>query len=349
MNNSNFDDIRPYCDSEIPAAMERIASDMLFPAIAAYVMPGVPLEGAKRKVRSIRSAEQLQKEIMAGVIAEILRKSSSGFTFGGLENIDPSKSYLFISNHRDIMLDAAILQYVLVENGYPTTEITFGANLMNRGLVVDIGKSNRMFRVERPSATASAREFYNISRHLSDYIRYTITEKHSSVWIAQRNGRTKDGVDKTDQGVVKMLGLSAEGDYIKAMADLRITPMAISYEYEPCDFAKAAEMDALFRQGHYSKKPGEDLNSILSGITSPKGRIHMQICKPLSEEDLARDWEATALWNPCGGFRHESRYDRLVRGFDRWDAYLPEGLLIYHVDRSSKYLSRWSSNTLNAY
>ena len=287
MDASIFDDIRPYYDSEIPSAMERIASDNMFPIIAAYVMPGIPLEAAKRKVLSIKTARQLQEDIMAGVIAEILHKSSDGMTYEGLEHIDASKAYLFISNHRDIMLDAAILQYILVINKLPSTEITFGANLMNPRLVVDIGKSNRMFRVERPSAATTAREFYNISRHLSDYIRYTITEKNASVWIAQRNGRTKDGVDKTDQGLIKMLGLSAEGDRIKAMADLNITPMAISYEYEPCDFAKAEELDTLEHRGYYTKKQGEDLNSILSGITSPKGRIHIKICKPLIEEDFA--------------------------------------------------------------
>lgn len=287
MDASIFDDIRPYYDSEIPSAMERIASDNMFPIIAAYVMPGIPLEAAKRKVLSIKTARQLQEDIMAGVIAEILHKSSDGMTYEGLEHIDASKAYLFISNHRDIMLDAAILQYILVINKLPSTEITFGANLMNPRLVVDIGKSNRMFRVERPSASTTAREFYNISRHLSDYIRYTITEKNASVWIAQRNGRTKDGVDKTDQGLIKMLGLSAEGDRIKAMADLNITPMAISYEYEPCDFAKAEELDTLERRGYYTKKQGEDLNSILSGITSPKGRIHIKICEPLTEEDFA--------------------------------------------------------------
>ena len=267
--------------------MERIVSDVMFPIVAAYVMPGIPLEAAKRKVLSIRTARQLQEDIMAGVIAEILKKSSDGMTYEGLEYIKPDKAYLFISNHRDIMLDAAILQYILVINKLPSTEITFGANLMNPRLVVDIGKANRMFRVERPSASTTAREFYNISRHLSDYIRYTLVEKNASVWIAQRNGRTKDGIDKTDQGVIKMLGLSAEGDRVKAMADLNITPMSISYEYEPCDFAKAMELATLERQGYYTKKSGEDLNSILSGITSPKGRIHVNICKPLTEEDLA--------------------------------------------------------------
>ena len=287
MDASIFDDIRPYYDSEIPSAMERIVSDVMFPIVAAYVMPGIPLEAAKRKVLSIRTARQLQEDIMAGVIAEILKKSSDGMTYEGLEYIKPDKAYLFISNHRDIMLDAAILQYILVINKLPSTEITFGANLMNPRLVVDIGKANRMFRVERPSASTTAREFYNISRHLSDYIRYTLVEKNASVWIAQRNGRTKDGIDKTDQGVIKMLGLSAEGDRVKAMADLNITPMSISYEYEPCDFAKAMELATLERQGYYTKKSGEDLNSILSGITSPKGRIHVNICKPLTEEDLA--------------------------------------------------------------
>ena len=288
---SVFDDIRPYYDSEIPLAMERIASDPVFPIIAAYVMPGIPLEAAKRKVLSIKTARQLQEDIMAGVIAEILSKSSDGMTYEGLEHIDPSGAYLFISNHRDIMLDASVLQNILHSHGFETSEITFGANLMCTPLVIDIGRSNKMFRVERGG---NMKEFYQSSVHLSEYIRHVITEKHQSVWIAQRNGRTKDGNDATDQGIVKMFGISKRDDKIKALSELHIVPLSISYEWETCDYMKALELYQS-RYEKYVKKQGEDLSSILSGITSFKGNVHLSFCPMITEDDLRQFDSLTSI------------------------------------------------------
>ena len=177
---------------------------------------------------------------------------------------------MYLSNHRDIMLDASLLQNALLMNGFDTTEITFGANLMQGQLVIDIGKSNKMFRVERPGG--SIREFYKASMHLSEYIRHTIVEKKQSVWIAQRNGRTKDGKDRTDQGIINMFRMSSEGKST-SLSQLNLLPVSVSYEWEPCDILKTLELYAK-RQGPYLKKPGEDLNSILTGILQPKGRVH---------------------------------------------------------------------------
>ena len=183
------------------------------------------------------------------------------------------------------MLDSSLLQYFLDKNGYDTTEITFGANLMMNQLVIDIGKSNKMFRVERPGG--SIKEFYKSSKHLSDYIRYAIQEKKQSVWIAQRNGRTKDGNDTTDQGIIKMFCMSCQEDKIKALDQLHIVPVSISYEWETCDVLKTLELyESQFAK--YTKKPGEDLNSILSGIIQPKGRVHIELCEPVSRMELAK-------------------------------------------------------------
>ena len=145
-----------------------------------------------------------------------------------MERLDPRQDYLFVSNHRDIVLDAAFLQVLLVDAGRRTSEITFGANLMQGQMVIDIGRSNKMFRVERPTTVTSPRDFLLRSKYLSDYIRYTLREKKESVWIAQRNGRTKDGVDATDQGIVKMFGLSGGKDRVEALRSRRISiPSAI--------------------------------------------------------------------------------------------------------------------------
>ena len=182
------------------------------------------------------------------------------------------------------MLDASLLSYALVSNGFDSLEITFGANLMQGEFVIDVGKLNKMFRVERPGG--DIREFYNALEHLSDYIRTTIRQKNQSIWIAQRNGRTKDGEDRTDQGIIKMFSISGPSNKIKAIAELNIVPVAISYEWEPCDILKAIELYRRAR-GPYKKKPGEDLNSILTGVLQQKGRIHISICKQITEDDIS--------------------------------------------------------------
>jgi len=202
MMNNQFDDIRPYRDSEIPAAMQRIADCEAFPLLASYVFPDKELGEVRSMVLGCKNISEFQSRIMYHVNKQIIARSISRFSYSGVEQVDKDTAYLYVANHRDIMLDASLLQNILLDNGCDTTHITFGANLMTHPTVVDVGKSNKMFRVERGG---SMRDFYMSSRHLSDYIRHVITDQHQSVWIAQRNGRTKDGNDATDQGIIKML------------------------------------------------------------------------------------------------------------------------------------------------
>ena len=189
------------------------------------------------------------------------------------------------------MLDASLLQNVLVDAGHKSSQITFGANLMMNPVVIDIGKSNKMFRVERPGG--SIKEFYKSSLHLSRYIRHAITEQRESVWIAQRNGRTKDGIDRTDQGIIKMFGMSRTDNKVESLNELHIVPVSVSYEWESCDILKTIELYEKQR-GPYIKKPGEDLNSILTGIAQPKGRVHIEFCKPLERDELQAFSDLTA-------------------------------------------------------
>lgn len=279
----NFDDIRPYVDGEIPAAMLRIARSEVFPLVAAYVYPDESLEKVRSRIAGYRSTRDFQHETMYRVNEQVIGKTISHYSCDGLERLDPTTPYLYISNHRDIMLDASLLQYSLVKAGFDTTEITFGANLMTHPLVVDIGKCNKMFRVERPGG--GIREFYRASLHLSNYIRHTIAQKRQSVWIAQRNGRTKDGNDQTDQGIIKMFCMSMSDDKIAALDELHLVPVAISYEWEPCDILKTLELYQS-RSEKYVKKPGEDLNSILTGLYQHKGEVHIQVCEPIRHEEL---------------------------------------------------------------
>lgn len=283
MKESKFDDIRPYYEEEIPSAMQRIASSVSFPLVASYVYPDEPVESVRKRIASFTTVRQFQTETMRLVNERVIENSITNFSCSGIERLSPEKNYLYVSNHRDIMLDSSLLQYFLVLNGFDTTEITFGANLMMNQLIIDIGKSNKMFKVERPGG--SVKDFYRKSLHLSEYIRYALKEKHQSVWIAQRNGRTKNGIDATDQGIIKMFCMSEPSDKIKALADLNIVPVSVSYEWESCDILKALELyESQYTK--YTKKPGEDLNSILTGILQPKGNVHFELCEPISVAEL---------------------------------------------------------------
>jgi 1-acyl-sn-glycerol-3-phosphate acyltransferase len=281
-----FDDIRPYVDAEIPAAMQRIVADKYFPLVCEYAFQGHTVQEIAAVLGSCRTVDEFQHRFMWGAVNAIISKTTSGLTAEGVERLDPSKNYLYVSNHRDIVLDAAFFDILLDRYGRRTAEITFGANLMQGQLIIDIGKSNKMFRVERPTTVSSPRDFLVKSRYLSDYIRHTILEKKESVWIAQRNGRTKDGYDATDQGIIKMFGLSGGSDKVKALSELNIVPICISYEWEPCDVLKALELYARSSGQPYIKKPGEDLHSILTGIQQTKGRVHLTVCEPITQEDL---------------------------------------------------------------
>lgn len=284
IKDSRFDDIRPYYEEEIPAAMQRIAESEAFPFLASYVYPSEPLEEIRNRIRSFKTIHEFQHDTMRRVNEQIITRTISEFTVSGLERLSPDEHYLFVSNHRDIMLDASLLQYYFVMNGFDTTEITFGENLMMHPVVIDVGKSNKMFKVCRPGR--DIKEFYRNSMHLSEYIRFTIQEKGQSVWIAQRNGRTKNGIDQTDQGIIKMFCMSEPKDKIKALADLHLVPVAISYEWESCDILKALELYES-QYTRYTKKPGEDLNSILTGILQPKGKVHIALCQPIRMVELS--------------------------------------------------------------
>lgn len=284
MNNSDidFEDLRPYRDEEIPAAMQRIAANNLLPQLAGFVYPGSSVEDVRRLLGTITNVYDFQHTVMKAFNEQIISRTIDKFTFSGFEKLDPERSYVFISNHRDIVLDSALFQYALYLEDIPSTEITFGSNLMASQLLIDIGRSNKMFKVVRGG---SLMELYKNSLHLSDYIRYTVTQKRNSVWIAQRNGRTKNGIDKTDPGVINMFSLSYRKDLIRSLADIHIIPMTISYQWEPCDLLKAKELYCS-KDKPYVKSPGEDLNSIVTGLTQQKGNVHISIGNELTEDIL---------------------------------------------------------------
>ena len=280
--NTKFDDIRPYTNAEIPAAMQRIANSEYLKPMCDFVFPEKNVNEIRKMIEGFTTIEDFQSKVMYFVNGQVIKKSITHFSYDGIAHLDPKKKYLFISNHRDIMLDASLLQQIFLINGFPTTEITFGSNLMSSQLVIDIGKSNKMFKVDRGS---NAREAYKNSLHLSSYIRYTITKKGESVWIAQRNGRTKDGNDATDQGIIKMFCMSNPHNLEQSIEELNIVPVAVSYQWESCDMFKTKEMYQSQGGAKYIKQKDEDFISILTGITQQKGNVHINVCKPIEKEE----------------------------------------------------------------
>ena len=280
-----FDDLRPYTDAEIPAAMHRMASDPAFGTVARYIWPDKTIEEARTFICQFTNVYDFQHKVMLDACLQILKRSVSQLSWSGLTGLTPGKGYLFVSNHRDIVLDATILQYVLSINQLPTTQITFGNNLMQPGFMTDFGKANKMFKVMRKKNN-ELKAFLQHSKILSEYIRTHIAGGES-VWIAQRNGRTKDGFDSTDQGLINMFSLSGGKNLAESMEELHILPMAVSYQSEPCDLFTAREV-YLSRDGAvYEKEPGEDLQSIITGIQQPKGHMHIAFCEPITEEFLS--------------------------------------------------------------
>jgi hypothetical protein len=280
---SEFESISPYTDEEAAEALTKLAEFPLLSQISQQFFPEESPEFLKNLLRSIKTIDDFQILVMQKFVRWVLEHTAHNFSYDGVSNIDPQKKFLALSNHRDIMLDPAITQLVLYTNGIPMTEIAVGDNLITNKTIEYLIRSNRMIKVVRG---ISARELYLSSQMLSKYIRLNITNNRSSIWLAQRQGRTKNGYDITEQGLLKMLDMSGTSDFQKNFEELNIIPMSISYEYEPCDILKAREV-VISRKQKYVKAEGEDFNSIVTGIMQQKGNIHLNIGKPLTSEEIA--------------------------------------------------------------
>lgn len=306
MKEDLYSDIRPYNDDEIPAALERIVNDPFFVPAVNFAFPDADMERIAEVVRTCKTVDQMQERVMFSIIKRIIEATIDNFTASGVEHIEKGKGYLYISNHRDIALDSFLLQYALFSNGLPTTATTLGDNLLRNQFVTDICRINRAVRVIRKTDEISPREFLSNSMHLAEYIRWYISQG-KSMWIAQRNGRTKDGIDATDQGVLKMVSLSGPSDFVENFSELSIAPIAISYQYEPCDIRKAIETTVNLLGGTYRKGEHEDENSILYGIRMPKGDVNITICEPITREELEE----------CGALPKAEAYKRLKEIIDQ--------------------------------
>lgn len=279
---SEFESISPYTDEEAAEALSKLAEYPVVTQVSQHFFPEESPDYLKNILKRVKTIDEFQTLVMQKVVRWVIDHTAHNFSYDGIANIPTDKKFLALSNHRDIILDPAITQLVLKTNGFPMTEIAVGDNLITSKAIEYMIRSNRMIKVVRG---ISARELYLSSQLLSKYIRLNVTEGRSSIWLAQRQGRTKNGYDITEQGLLKMLDMSGTKDFQQNFEELNILPMSISYEIEPCDILKAREL-VISRKHKYVKKEGEDLNSILVGIMQQKGNIHLNIGTPLTSEEI---------------------------------------------------------------
>ena len=309
---TEFESISPYTDEEAAEALSKLAEFPLLSQVSQQFFPSEEPDFLKKVLKSIKTIDEFQVLVMQKAVRWVLENTAKNFSYDGVSNIDPNRKFLALSNHRDIILDPAITQLILYTNGIPMTEIAVGDNLITNETIEWLIRSNRMIKVVRG---ISARELYLSSQLLSKYIRLNITEQRSSIWLAQRQGRTKNGYDITEQGLLKMLDMSGKADFQTNFEELNIIPMSISYEYEPCDILKAREM-VISRKRKYVKAEGEDFKSIVTGIMQQKGSIHMNIGTSLTSDEIA----AAALCDKNDRYQliRHAVDQRIIDGYKLW-------------------------------
>lgn len=293
---SIYDDIRPFDPEELPAAFERLLSDAQFQQVLGYLYPGVPLETVKTKMMACKTNLEFQLAFCYGFLKDLMAKASKGFDMN-VEAVDVTKRYTFVSNHRDIVLDSALLDVLLYDAGFNTTcEIAIGDNLLSLPWVKDLVRLNKSFIVQR---SLSPREFLMASKKMAEYMHYVVGEKNDNIWIAQREGRAKDSNDRTQPSILKMMAMGGEGSPVDRLRQLHIVPLAISYEYDPCDFMKAAEFQLRRDVPGWKKTALDDVNSMRTGIMGYKGEVHYH-CAPCIDgflDNLSPDIPKTKVFD----------------------------------------------------
>ena len=307
---NNFDDIRPFNDSEVPAALARLIADSemmnlllsrQFPVLT-KIFPGVfnllarPLlrRSLRKLTKGVSTISDFQHHMTTRLVG-VLENSTDSYQFRGLDCLDPERAYLFMSNHRDIALDPAIICLGLTSAGRNTVRIAIGDNLLSKPFASDLMRVNRSFIVKR--SVSGRREKLEALKNLSRYIRHSLSQEAVSIWIAQAEGRAKDGKDKTETALLKMLALSrdSEQSFAESTGELNVIPVSISYEYDPCDSDKACELYAQQNGMTYTKDPFEDLDSIQKGFVGYKGRIQVTFGEPVADKYETADLLAAEI------------------------------------------------------
>lgn len=299
-----FNSIRSYSDEEVSLIISKIVERPEILKVLNYVLGSDHTEYFLRTLAPINSIEDFQKEVIVTILTAIEYKTCTDVKLLGDDKINKEKGSLFITNHRDIVLDSALLNMHLYFKGFNTSQIAIGNNLLIQPWIEHAVRLNKSFIVRRDG---SIKQQLLISKNLSEYIRYVISERKESVWLAQREGRAKDSNDLTQSSIIKMLNMSGEGSFTEKVNELNITPISINYEYDACDFLKAKEFQQKRDNPQFKKSPLDDLTSMQTGLMSKKGRVYFNVCNPLV---APKDWDELPRTDQPG--KLASEIDKLI-------------------------------------
>ena len=279
MDLTEFNEIRSYNDEELPQIFEELIADPAFQKAATGAIPNVPFELLAQKMRACKTKLDFQEAFCYGILWKIAQEHTDSLTLDHSRIPDHNIAYTYMSNHRDIILDSGFLSILLIDEGMDTVEIAIGDNLLITQWIETLVRLNKSFIVRR---SVGVREMLESSRLMSRYMHFAVSRKHENIWIAQREGRAKDSDDRTQESVLKMMAMGGEGTPLESLKELNIVPLAISYEYDPCDFLKAQEFQLKRDMPDYKKSPADDLKNMQTGIFGYKGRIHYAAAPPVN-------------------------------------------------------------------
>lgn len=281
MTSTEFDEIRPYYDEELPEIFEELIADPAFQEVSRVVMPNVPFPVLEGMIRSCKTKLDFQKMFCYKLLWKLVGEYTDGLDMTFSDENDLSKAYMYISNHRDIILDSALLSILLVDKGLDTVEIAIGDNLLVYPWISKLVRVNKSFIVQR---ALTMRQMLESSARMSRYMHFTIGKKKQSIWIAQREGRAKDSNDRTEDSILKMIAMGGTGDVVDRLLEMNIAPLAISYEYDPCDYLKAQEFQLKRDVEGYKKSTQDDLMNMNTGLFGYKGQVHFQMATCINDE-----------------------------------------------------------------
>lgn len=335
MDEKKFDDIRSYRDNEFDKIKERLLNMPMLEDLVQNVFPDWSFNDFSKIIQNCSSIAEFQEKISYPVVVKLIDSTCSNFTFTGIDNLNSDSAYLFLTNHRDIVFDQLLFGRALYENNINTAEVAIGDNLITEEWIKELMRINKSFIVKR---NLPARELVLESRKLSEYIFYNLTVRKHSVWIAQREGRAKDNNDRTQQGLLNMLGLTVDKNLPEHFMNLNIVPVSMSYEYDPCDIDKVKAIYAERTYGKYVKKPGEDIETMKKGLLGYKGHVHIHFSKPLNKliHDIPPETHKNQFYNILRNIIDR----KIIEGYQLWKS----NYIAYDIYLDSeKYKSHYST------
>ena len=338
---SDFADIAPYDDSQFHDRLLALTREPGFEHAVRYVMPGVDFDKFRQNLLGVKSQREFQEKIMGDFLVNLESLTTDGISYDGIENVTPDGKFTFISNHRDIVLDASFLNLCLIRARLPLTQVAIGNNLLIYEWITDLVKLNRSFIVKRDVKRLEA---LNAARKLSAYIHYTIRQLGESVWIAQREGRAKDSNDLTQESLIKMLAIAGEGDVKQRLLEVNLLPVSISYEYDPNDYLKVKEYLLRRRNPDFKKCQHDDLLSMETGLLGRKGRVHFHFGKCVNQElaGIADDGERGTMTRAACRV-----IDRTIHAGYRL---FPGNLIAYDIlERSDRFAGQYTADDLDRF